>query len=233
MPAGEEIGRVEREEIPFRPEVVVDDVKQHRDPARVRRLDESLEVFRPSVACVRSVRKSSVIAPVPAALEVADRHDLDGRHPEVREMVQLASGPRERALRGKGAEMEFVKHDLIPFAAFPGLAPAVGARVDRLTRAVDIVRLKTRCGIGNASPTGQRKHVARARRQAVHEDFEESAPIRRHRDGIVAVDQQRDLIFLWGPETKAYPAFLERRAVRPFQHAVFHSRQPAPVRTPT
>ncbi len=25
---------------------------------------------------------------------------------------------------------------------------------------------------------------------------------------------------------KQYPAFLERRAVRPFQHAVFHSRQP-------
>ena len=117
MPAGEEIGRVEREKIPFGAEMIVNDVKQHRDPARVRRLDEGLEVFRPSVACVWSVRKHSVIAPVPAALEVADRHDLDGGHAEVREMVQLASGARERALRRKSAEMKFIKDDVAPFAA--------------------------------------------------------------------------------------------------------------------
>ena len=127
VPAGEEIGRVEREEIPFRTEVVVNDVQQHCDPALVRRLDEGLEVFRSSVACVRSVRKGSVIAPIPAALEVADRHDLDGGHAEVREMIQLASGPRERALRGKSAQVEFVKNDVAPFAASPGFAPAIGA----------------------------------------------------------------------------------------------------------
>src|ERR1700722_10103282 len=128
--------------------------------------------------------------------------------------------------------MEFVKHDLVPCAACPGLAPAVGAWVDRLARAVDVVRLKTRRWIGNALSTGQRKHVACARTQSVHEDFEESIPIRRHRDGIATVDHQRDLLFLRGPETKAYPSFLERRAVRPPQHAVLHSRQPTRFQTP-
>src|SRR5258708_2609287 len=98
----------------------------------MRRLDEGLEVFGSSVACVRSVGKGSVIAPIPAPLEVADRHDLDGCHAKVGEMVQLASCARERALRRKSAEMKFVKHHLVPFAACPGLAPAVGARVDRL-----------------------------------------------------------------------------------------------------
>ena len=171
VPAGEEFGRVEREEIPFGTEVVVNDVKQHCDPALMRRLDEGLEVFRSSVACVRSVRKGSVIAPIPAALEVADRHDLDGGHPEVREMIQLASGPRERALRGKSAEMEFVKNDVAPFAASPGLAPAIGAWIDRLARAVDVVRLKARRGIGNALSAREHKPIACAGRQTVDQDF--------------------------------------------------------------
>ena len=150
VPAGEEIGRVEREEIPLGTEVVVNDVEQHRDPALVRGLDESLEVVRSSVACVRSVRKGSVIAPVPAALEVADRHDLDGRHPEVREVVQLKSGARKRALGRKSADMEFVKHHVVPFAACPGLAPAICAWIDRLARTVDVVGLKARRRIWNA-----------------------------------------------------------------------------------
>ncbi len=166
MPAGEEIGRVEREEIPFGTEVVVNDVKQHRDAAPVRRLDEGLEVFRPSVACVRSVRKRSVIAPVPAALEVADRHDLDGGDPEVREVVQLKSGARERAFRRESAEMEFVKHDVAHSRPAQDSRQGYERWVDRLARAVDVVGLKARRWIGNALSARESEHVACAGGQA-------------------------------------------------------------------
>ena len=164
VPAGEEIGRVEGQEIPFRTEVAVHDVKQHCDSALMRSLDESLEVFRSSVACVRSVRKGSVIAPIPSALEVADRHDLNGRHPEIREVVQLKRGSRERAFRGKSAKVEFVKHDVVPFPSSPGFSPAICAWVYRLARTVNIVRLKARSGIGDSLPARERKHITCALR---------------------------------------------------------------------
>ena len=161
--AGEEIGRVEGQEIPLGTEVVVNDVQQHCDPAFVRGLDESPEVVRSSVACVRSVKKGSVIAPVPAALEVADRHDLDGRHPEVREVVQLKSSAGKRALRRKSADMEFVKHHVVPFAACPGLAPAICAWVYGLARTVHVVGLKARRRIRNELAARQSEPVTRAR----------------------------------------------------------------------
>src|ERR1700678_1775620 len=128
--------------------------------------------------------------------------------------------------------MEFVKNDVAPLAACPCLAPAIGAWVYRLARAVDVVGLKARCGIGNALSARERKHVACAGWQTVDPDLVKTVAPRRHRQGIATVDLQRDLLFLRGPETKAYPAFLERRAVLPLQHAFFHSRQPAPVSNP-
>src|ERR1700683_303743 len=129
--------------------------------------------------------------------------------------------------------MELVKHDLVPFAACPGLAPAVGARVDRLARAVDVVRLKARRGIWNALSARECKHVACAGRQTVDQDLVKAILYARHRDGIATVEHQLDPLFFRRPEMKAYPTFLERWAVPPLQHAVFHSRQPAPLRTLT
>ena len=107
VPAGEEVGRIKPEEVPFGTEVVVNDVEQHRDSALVRSLDKGLEVLGSSVARVRGVGKGSVVAPVPPAFEVADRHDLDGRDPEVREVVQFKGGYRKHALRRESADMEF------------------------------------------------------------------------------------------------------------------------------
>src|SRR3984957_6417068 len=222
VPAGKEIGCVKGQKIPFRTEMVVNDVKQRCDPALVSSLDESLEVLRSAVTCIRGVRKGSVIAPVPAALEVTDRHDLDGRDTEVREVVQLKSGSRKRALRRKNADMEFVKHHVIPFAARPGLAPAKCGWVYGLARTVYVIGLKARRRIGNLLSARQRKPITRPCRQAVCEDFEKAVPCGRHWDGIATLDHQRELLFFRRPQTEAYSTVFERRAVRPFQHAVFH-----------
>src|SRR5262249_3385985 len=85
MPAREEIRRVERNEVSLRAEVAVDDVEQDRDPLPVGRLDKGFEILRSSIACIGSVGKRAVVAPVSMAAEVADRHDLDGANAELRE----------------------------------------------------------------------------------------------------------------------------------------------------
>ena len=144
-------------------------------------------------------------------------------------MTQLASGPRERALRGKSAQVEFVKNDVAPFAASPGLAPAIGAWIDRLARAVDVVRLKARRGIGNALSARERKPIACAGRQTVDQGLVKAILVAPHCDGIATIEHERDLLLPRRPKTKEYPIVLERRAVPPPQHAVLHSRQPAPV----
>ena len=231
VPAGEEIGRVEGQEIPFGAEVAVNDVKKHGDPALVCGLDKSLEVFRSSVACVRGIEQGAVVAPVPTALEVADRHDLEGSHPKVREVVQLKSGFRERAAGRKSADMEFVKHHVFPFPSWPRFTPLIRVRVHRLAWTMNVVGLKARCGIWNSLSARQRKHIACACRQAFYEDLEKAVLYALHCDWIAAIDHQRDPFFARRPKTKLYSAVLERRAVRPFQHAVFHFGQPEPVRT--
>ena len=163
MPAGEEIGRIERQKVPLGAEVIVDDVEQDRDPLPVGRLDEGFEILRPAIACIGSVGKRAVIAPVPAAAEIADRHDLDGRDAELSQMSELRCGSRERAFRRKSAEMQLVKHDVVPFAARPGFPPAIGAWIDRLARAVDVVGLKPGRRVRNRAPARQREPIARAR----------------------------------------------------------------------
>src|SRR5262249_26384282 len=129
MPTGEKLRRIKGKEIPLRTEVAVNDVKQHRHAAVMRRFDKSLEVLRSSIACVRGIGKGSVVTPVPAALEVADRHDLNGGHPEAREVVQLKTCFRKRALRRESADMEFVEDDFVPSATLPGFLPAVSVGV--------------------------------------------------------------------------------------------------------
>ncbi len=228
--AGEETGRVEGQEIPLGTEVVVNDVQQHCDPAFVRGLDESPEVVRSSVACVRSVKKGSVIAPVPAALEVTDRHDLDGRHPKVREVVQLESSARKRALRRKSADMEFVKHHVVPFAACPGLAPAICAwvyrpRSDRSRRRAESeTQDQERVGRStertcNARPlTG---HSQRSRRS-----HSRCAPLRRDRNHRPPARHAR----LLAPKDES----LSRRPRKTDRASIstrrLHSRQPEPAR---
>ena len=220
MPAGEEIGRIERQKVPLGTEVVVDDVEQDRDPLPVSRLDEGFEILRPAIACIGSVGKRAVIAPVPAAAEIADRHDLDGCNAELSQMSELRCGSRERAFRRKSAEMELVKHDVVPFAARPGFPPAIGAGIDRLARAVDVVGLKPGRRVRNLAPARQREPIARARAKSFHEGFEEAILPRSHGERRVSsLDHEVDLSLGRGPETKAYPVSLERGAVRPF-----HSR---------
>src|ERR1700686_1279022 len=99
--------------------------------------------------------------------------------------------------------MEFVKHLFVPFAGRPGLAPAIGAGIDRLARTVYVVGLKARRGIGNLLSARQRKPITRPCRQAVHEDLKKAVTRGRHCDWIATLDHQQELLFLRRPEAKS------------------------------
>ena len=50
VPLGEEIGRDRVQVIPFRPEMVVDDIEQYREAARMAGIDQRLQLVRPAIA---------------------------------------------------------------------------------------------------------------------------------------------------------------------------------------
>ena len=77
----------------FRPEVVVDDVEDHGEAVPVRGVDEAPEIVRGAVGARRGVERDAVVAPVPAAGEVGDRHQLDRGDPEVAQVRQTSRTP--------------------------------------------------------------------------------------------------------------------------------------------
>src|SRR5947207_15982034 len=97
--------------------------------------DEYLQVLGPSVGRIRGVWQHAVVAPVSAAGEITDRHDLDRGDTERNQMVQLADCGPKRTLRRKSADVQLVDHCFTPGASAPaGVAPSVGRRIDDLTR---------------------------------------------------------------------------------------------------
>ena len=182
--------------------------------------DESLEVVRPAVVRVRSITESSVIAPVPSAAESADRHDLDRGDAEGRKMIQFLCGSRERALRGKSADVELVKHDVVPLPTLPGFPPSIGAGIDGLAGTIDALRLRTGRRVGNLSAVRQRKPVTRSCGQSLDEGLVKAVRATRHGDGAAPLDHQLNPFFAWRPQPKRYPAFAERRAMCPPHTAV-------------
>ena len=74
--------------VPVRPEVVVDDVEHHHQPARMRRVDEGLQIVRRAVGLVRRVEQDAIIAPAAIARELRERHQLDRRDAGLGEVVE-------------------------------------------------------------------------------------------------------------------------------------------------
>jgi len=105
------VGRVRTEEgevIARGSEVVVHDVEDHAETARVRGVDEFLEPFRSSVRLVDRVQRDAVVAPSELAVERGDRHHLDRRDAERDERVEFLDRARERARRRERADVELV-----------------------------------------------------------------------------------------------------------------------------
>ncbi len=163
MPVGEDLGGERGQNVPFGPEVVVDDVEVDAEAARVGAVDQRLELLGRAVRGLRGERKHAVVAPVARAGRLRERHQLDRGDAELDQRVE----PRERAgIRPFGTErpdVQLVDDDLVPRAAVPRRLPGVRRGVDDRARRVDAVGLEARGGVGNrAVEAGEGERVARA-----------------------------------------------------------------------
>jgi hypothetical protein len=77
-------------------------------------------------------------------------------------------------------------------------------------------------------PVRYREPIAYPWTKPFHEGLEKAVCCGRHDERVVSpIDNEVDAFFTWRPETKAYPAVLERGAVRPFHCCVFRFAGPA------
>ena len=113
------------------------EIGDHRDAARVRGVDEFLDIGRRAVRALDRVGERAVVAPRHIGRELADRHELDRVDAEILQVVELGLGQVERrrrdAVRGlaERAEMHLVDHELIPTRhRVVGGGPGVARRVD-------------------------------------------------------------------------------------------------------
>ena len=149
------------EVVPVGPEMIVDDIEQHHQPARVRLVDETLEAVGTAIGDVRRVEQDAVVAPAAVAGELRHRHQLDGRDARIDEMVELGLDAGERAILGEGAGVQLVDDGLVPRPALPlGRLPGVGARIDQQRGSVHVAGLRPRGGVGHL-------HAAVAEREGI------------------------------------------------------------------
>ena len=230
MSIGEKVRRVGREVIPLRSKMIVDHVEQHGDAASVRRFDEGLEILWPPIGRVGGVGVDPVVAPAPAAAEVANRHDLDRGRAEFDEVIELIGRPGERSGWREGADMQLIEHDVVPGPARPAVAPDIRLVVDRLAWPVHVPGLKAGRWVRNAHPVGELEAIERSRAHPFDEDLEEAAVLPLHRDRRAsAVEREAHPLLGRRPEPKADPALLERRAMRPSSCALIHGRPPSAI----
>ena len=128
--------------------MVVNDVQVNRQAQSVRAIDEAAQIVRRAIAARRSERRDAVVAPVPPARKIGDRHQFDGRDSQFAQIGQARGGGGEAAFRSEGADVQFVEdrvfeRESFPFAIGPGKMPPI----DNLRRAMDSFRLRARCRI--------------------------------------------------------------------------------------
>ena len=98
--------------------MVVDDVQQHGDAARVAGLDKGFEGIRPAIlGVVHRKQLGRVVAPTVATVaEFHNRHELNGIDTKVFQVIQLVGGghkPVGHRTGRKRAHVQFVNEQVI------------------------------------------------------------------------------------------------------------------------
>jgi len=112
-------------------------------------VDEPAQVVGRAVVVARREQVDAVVAPVVAAGELGDRHELERRDPDVGEVAQPLGRGAPRSLGRERAHMELVEH--VALRGDPG-PPCVGPRerrgIDDLRRPERPFGLVARRGVG-------------------------------------------------------------------------------------
>src|SRR6185437_17166649 len=89
MTAGEEIWSIAAKIISLGPEVVVNHIEKNHQSLGMRRLYKTLQVFRSAIRTVGRKRKHAVVAPVALPGKIRDRHQFNGRHSQIAQIIEL------------------------------------------------------------------------------------------------------------------------------------------------
>ena len=134
-----EVRPVVREHVPLGPDVVVDHVQDHGEPAAVALVHQASQPLRPSVRGLHRVREHPVVPPVPRARELRDRHELHRRDPEVDQLVEERHDRFELPLGRERPDVKLVQDVLGERRRRPrGVVPLERAGIDHLRRPVHL-----------------------------------------------------------------------------------------------
>src|SRR5579872_5559274 len=132
--------------------MVVDNVENDCDAERMRAIDKALEISGPTIKPRRSKEVYPVITPAELARKLRDRHDFNTGDAKTGERCKLAGCRLPCALPSKGADMQLVDDELLPWQATPShICPTKGVRVNDLGRAVWSVGLIAGGGVGQGN----------------------------------------------------------------------------------
>ena len=193
--------------------------------------------MRPAVGILRRVGEHAVIAPVPRARKLADRHDLDGRDAQVAQVLQPGDDRLERPLRREGADVQLVKHQVLAAHALPiPIGPGEPLREHHRRGPVDPLGLPERTGIGPLGAAVEPVGIAQAGGYARPRVTVDSRPLpspsrpraaTRRRSGRGLTRSALGAQTRHRTESSPYPIAPHRRAGRPsfqsFMAAVFAS----------
>ena len=203
---GEVGGRERAQVIAHRPEMVVDDVEDHGDAARVRRVDEAPEVVGRAVKTRRREQIDAVVAPPEAPLELRDRHHLDERDADARELPQLLRRRGKRARARERADVHLVRDLSRQHRAGPRLiGPAERVRIDDLGRSVRTLGLKARRRIRIQPIVVVELEPIAIADARVGGAAEIAAGLRPEWTGTAAAIHDRDAVRARGPDAKVRP----------------------------
>ena len=129
--------------------MVVDDVEEDGERARVAGIDEALEGIGRAVRFMRGEEVDAVVAPALDSGEGVDGHQLDVGDAEVAEIVEFGLRGVEGAFGGEGADVQFIKDGGGERRGFPGgVGPREGGVIEKAGGAVDAAGLPGGAGIG-------------------------------------------------------------------------------------
>src|SRR5262249_7845688 len=103
-----EIRRKLRQVIPFRADVVVDDVENDSDAALVTCIHKLLQAARPAIGILYGKWINTVISPIARARELSKRHQLNRRDSNVGQFVEVRDDALERSFGAERSDMQFI-----------------------------------------------------------------------------------------------------------------------------
>ena len=199
-----EVGAELAEVVAGRAQVVVDGVEDHREAAPVAGVDQPAQPFGAAIGGADGVEVHPVVAPPPPAGELGDRHQLDGVHPQVGEVVEAPDHAVEGPLGAEGAHVQLVDDRLPKGRRRPACVGPRELLVDQLRGALDPVGLVGGAGVGQPGPAVEAHPVAQARHQARALEPEAAVLPTLHGEALAVLQHQLRAPGPRGPDRPAH-----------------------------